>query len=136
MAFCLPQALDHIDAWFAAYAGAFAIALTLLAFGIFDPLTFALSNVLCIPALHGLMRRYGFAHSSVLLRLGSYSFAIYLLNTIFIGLTKGALLKLVPWDGRYFFIFLPILLAVGLMGPILIREMALRRVPALARMWT
>jgi len=136
LAFCMPQALGHVDAWFAAYAGAFVIALTLLAFGIFDPVTFALSNVLSIPALHGLMRRYGFAHSSVLLRLGSYSFAIYLLNTIFIGVTKGALLKVVPWDGRYFLIFLPILLAVGLIGPILIQALALRRVRTLARMWT
>ena len=110
------------------------VALTLLAFGIFDPVTFALCNVLSIPALHGLMRRRNrFARWEVFLTLGTYSFVIYLLNTTFIGLTKGALLTVMPWDGRYFLIFAPTLLAAGLIGPILLKELALRRVPLLDR---
>jgi fucose 4-O-acetylase-like acetyltransferase len=130
----MPQAMRHIDRWFGLYGAAFLAALALLAFGIFDPVTFALSNVLSIPALHGLMRRDAFARWEVLLTLGRYSFVIYLLNTIFIGLTKGALLKVMPWDGRYFLIFVPMLLAAGLIGPILLKELALRRVPLLDRM--
>jgi fucose 4-O-acetylase-like acetyltransferase len=131
----MPQAMRHIDRWFALYGAAFLSALTLLAFGIFDPVTFALCNVLSIPALHGLMRRRNrFARWEVFLTLGSYSFVIYLLNTTFIGLTKGALLTVMPWDGRYFLIFAPTLLAAGLIGPILLKEVALRRVPLLDRM--
>ncbi len=91
-------------------------------------------GTLSMPALHGLVRHRYFASSSVLLTLGAYSFVIYLLNTPFIGLVKGAMLKLLPWDGVNFLLYAPVLTAAGTVLPILVRRYLLNRVPALYRM--
>ena len=130
----LPEAMGYIDRWFPLFALAFLAALTLLAFKVLDPLTFALCNLLSIPTLHGLIRRRRFAQSNRLLLIGGYSFVIYLLNTIFIGLTKGVLLKFMPWDGQYFLVFAPLLVVAGLVGPIALKELALSRYPAIDHM--
>ena len=87
-----------------------------------------------MPALHGLVRQRYFAASSVLLTLGAYSFIIYLLNTPFIGLVKGAMLKVLPWDGVNFLLYVPALTLAGTLLPILLRRYVLTRVPALDRM--
>ena len=59
-------------------------------------------GLLSMPAIHGLMRHGIAAQSRMLATLGRYVFVIYLLNTVFIGLTKAVLLCFVPWDGAYF----------------------------------
>lgn len=71
---------------------------------------------------------------NVLLLLAEYTFTIYLMNTLIIGATKGALLKALPWDHGNFLLFFPVLLAVGLVGPILVHRYVLSRVPFAARM--
>ncbi|MCC6481130.1 MAG: hypothetical protein IT554_01805 [Sphingomonadaceae bacterium] len=63
--------------------------------------------------------------------LGRYSFPIYLLNTIAIGLAKGILLLVMPWDGLNFLIFLPVLLLSGIIGPIVAKVLIFRPVPYL-----
>jgi fucose 4-O-acetylase-like acetyltransferase len=87
-----------------------------------------------MPALHGLVRSRFFATSSILLTLGAYSFIIYLLNTPFIGLVKGLMLKALPWDGVNFLLYAPVLILAGTVLPILVRRHLLNRVPALYRM--
>jgi len=87
---------------------------------------------LSMPALHGLIRRVP-ATERWLLVLGAYSFVIYLLNTLCIGLAKGLLLKLLPWDGSNFLVFAPALLLAGLAGPMLVKRYLFRAVPALDR---
>ena len=87
-----------------------------------------------MPALHGLVRHRYFATSSLLLTLGVYSLVIYLLNTPFIGLVKGAMLKLLPWDGANFLLYAAVLTAAGTVLPILLKRYLLDRVPALRRM--
>jgi len=91
-------------------------------------------GTLSMPALHGLVRSRYFTTSSILLTLGTYSFVIYLLNTPFIGLVKGAMLKVLPWDGVNFLLYVPVLTVAGTVLPILVRRYLLNRVPALYRM--
>ena len=86
-----------------------------------------------MPTLHGLVRQSWLARSANLLQLGIFSFVIYLLNTPFIGLAKGLLLKLLPWDGPNFLLYLPLLMVAGLYGPILLKKTLFRRIPSLDR---
>lgn len=96
---------------------------------------FMLSLIACgltsIPALHGLARRAWMQKSKVLDILGRYSFSIYLLNTIGIGVAKGVLYLFMNWNGPRFLIFLPILLLSGLIGPIIVKAQIFRRIPYL-----
>ncbi|MGE4481715.1 acyltransferase family protein [Acidocella sp.] len=92
-------------------------------------------GALSMPALHGLARwleRHGIYGS--LRALGRYSFMIYLGNTICIGLAKGMMLRLMPWDGAHFLFFAPALMAAGLWGPIAIKRYGFKHLPALDRM--
>jgi fucose 4-O-acetylase-like acetyltransferase len=91
-------------------------------------------GVISMPALHGLARLSPFARSRILLTAGTYTFVIYLLNTPFIGLAKGLLMKLLAWDGAGFLVYVPVLMAAGTLGPILTKRLLLRRVRFLDRM--
>lgn len=84
-----------------------------------------------IPALHGLCRLAVLHGSRILDGLGRFSFPIYLLNTIALGVAKGVLLLALPWDGTNFLIFLPVMLIAGIVGPILVKVLIFRRVPYL-----
>lgn len=92
-------------------------------------LTILLCGFLSIPALHGVCRRKFSETGGVLAFLGAFSFSIYLLNTITIGLAKGIALTFLAWDGPGFRLMFLILLAAGLVGPILIKVLIFRRIP-------
>ena len=68
-----------------------------------------------------------------LLLLGEYTFTIYLMNTLFIGLFKGVLLKFFPWDGLYFVLHFFVMLTAGVLGPIAVHRLLFTRIPPLAR---
>ena len=129
--------LDLVDRYFAwalvALLGALWLALTVFASWNPDVALFV-CGTLSMPALHGLVRHRYFSSSSLLLTLGTYTFVIYLLNTPFIGLVKGAMLKVFPWDGVNFLIYAPLLTIAGTLLPILLKRHVLSRVPALDRM--
>jgi hypothetical protein len=78
--------------------------------------------------------RRGASGSQVLLFFGGHAFVIYLLNTILIGVTKGVMLKVLPWDGINFALFAPALMTAGLFGPILVKHLVLRHIRYLDRM--
>jgi fucose 4-O-acetylase-like acetyltransferase len=80
-------------------------------------------GICSLPALHALMRMPFFASMPVFPFLARNLLAIYLLNTIAIGLTKGILLKFMPWDGYNFLLFAPILTAAGIGVPILVKKL-------------
>jgi fucose 4-O-acetylase-like acetyltransferase len=129
--------LDLIDRYFVwalvALLGTLWLALTV--FVMWDPdVALFVCGTLSMPALHGLVRHRWFATSSLLLTLGVYTMVIYLLNTPFIGLVKGAMLKVLPWDGVNFLLYAPVLTAAGIVLPILLKRYLLVRVPALDRM--
>ncbi|HQT89202.1 MAG TPA: acyltransferase [Acidiphilium sp.] len=91
-------------------------------------------GLLSMPALNALVRFPRLNSALWLENLGRFSMAIYLLNTICIGLAKAGLLALASWNGWHFFAFAPLLLAAGLLGPILIKRQALPAIPALDRL--
>ena len=66
-------------------------------------------------------------------RLREYTFVIYLLNTLAIGVTKGLLLKLLPWDGRNFYLYFVVLTVVGVAAPIVAYRAVFARNQTLAR---
>lgn len=90
-------------------------------------------GLIAIPGFHGLVRHGPAAHSSILALLGRYVFVIYLLNTVFIGLTKAVLLFFVPWDGAHFPAIAVALMFAGVVGPLVTKRWVLRRLPALDR---
>lgn len=80
-------------------------------------------GMLSMPALHGAMRHIGNAKwRTGLLFFGRCSFAIYLGNTICIGLAKGIMLRFIPWDGENFLLFAPALALAGTFGPIAVKR--------------
>jgi fucose 4-O-acetylase-like acetyltransferase len=68
-----------------------------------------------------------------LVLLGKASLAIYLMNTIAIGLTKGLMLKVMPWHGVNFLLFFPLLTVAGVALPILAARVVGHYFPRAAR---
>lgn len=91
-------------------------------------------GVLSMPVLHGIVRTGVVSRWSVLLLCGQLSFVIYLFNTPFIGVVKGLMLHALPWDGPKFLVYLPVLMAAGVFGPILLKRYLIRYVPYLDRL--
>ena len=118
----MPVALGWIHFHWSAGAQGFPYKWALLAAGL-----------LSMPAAHGLVRYGAVARAGALALLGRYVFVIYLLNTVFIGLTKAVLLKAVSWDGPHFLPFAAVLMLAGVFGPILTKRWVLQHVPALDR---
>jgi len=85
-------------------------------------------------ALHGFCRRASSSAFGVFAFFGTYSFVIYLLNTVGIGVAKAVLLKFMPWDGVNFLVFFAALLAGGLFGPVIAKMLVFRRIGYLDRM--
>lgn len=59
--------------------------------------------------------------------LAPYVTAVYLFNVIFIGVAKAAMAKLVPFDAAHMAWFIPVLMTAGLIGPILLKFLILKR---------
>jgi uncharacterized membrane protein YcfT len=92
--------------------------------------------VLSLPALYALVRRPTLGQGEMLGFIGGYSFAIYLFNTWMIGLAKGLMLRVMPWDDGHFLIYMAASLAAGVLGPILLKAGVLRRIGPLDAMTT
>ena len=112
----------------------FAVSLLLLEY---SPLAYPVSKLiigcLSIPAIHSLVRMAPFSKSKLLIGWGLLSYAIYLMNTIAIGFTKGLLLRFISWDGTNFLFVGPILLLAGFYGPILVKRHILPYVRSIDR---
>lgn len=93
-----------------------------------------LLGLLSIPACHAMVQMPAADRWAVLRTLGAYTFPIYLMNTLFIGVTKGVCFKFTSWDGVNFLWFAPLLLAAGILGPILIKQHVFSRSKMLNRM--
>ncbi len=91
-------------------------------------------GLLSIPACHLLCGLWAKDRWQIWSTLGYYTFSIYLMNTLFIGLTKSVLLKFSNWDGNNFIWFAPLLLLAGLAGPITTSEVY-ERLKALPQKW-
>jgi fucose 4-O-acetylase-like acetyltransferase len=127
-------AMQLVETTLPVSAAIFSVSIVLASMGIQPALTGTVCALSSLAFLHGLMRTSWLRRSDALLWFGTCSFAIYLFNTLAIGLSKGLLLKVMPWDGMNFLIFFPILFLSGLIGPILLKRTLLDRVPSLARL--
>jgi peptidoglycan/LPS O-acetylase OafA/YrhL len=126
-----------LDTWRVPLAVFFAGALWLdLRYGALIPRNLAMLGVsiVALPALHSIVRQLPDAAIDLLDRLAPYAFAIYLLNTVFIGLAKALLMKQLPWQASWFPLFAVVLMAAGVGGPVLTRLVLFRPVPALDRL--
>ncbi|MDP1563031.1 MAG: acyltransferase [Pirellulaceae bacterium] len=81
-----------------------------------------LLGLLSIPACHVLVGLWAKDHWKIWATMGNYTFPIYLMNTLYIGVAKAVLFKFASWDGVNFFWFAPILLLAGVLGPIVTYE--------------
>jgi fucose 4-O-acetylase-like acetyltransferase len=68
------------------------------------------------------MRRLPVAWQDRLAWIGRASLTIYLINTIAIGLVKGLLLRVLPWDGVNFLLYFPVLTLAGVALPMLLKR--------------
>lgn len=116
--------------------GLFAAALGVAAAGwLNERWAIVAGGLLCIPALHGAVRRAPVASLEWPLELGRYSMSIYLFNTMAIGLAKAVLIAVgIGWTASAFGIHVVVLMLAGVALPILLKRLVLRRVPALDRM--
>lgn len=93
------------------------------------------AGFLSVPALNYCVRRFG-GEGRIGLGLdflAKYTFVIYLLNTLAIGLVKAVILKFHSWDGDAFFYICPILLLAGIFIPVLVKLTFFSRFPYLSR---
>jgi fucose 4-O-acetylase-like acetyltransferase len=84
-------------------------------------------GLLAIPACQALVSLKLADSWGFLKTLSYYTFPIYLMNTLFIGLTKGVLFKFATWDNFNFLWFAPVLLVAGTLGPIIAQELIIKR---------
>lgn len=115
--------------WYAIFAASFIAMLVLP-----HPWSKGLIGLASLPAGMAFAASFTSARDKgALMLLGQYTFTIYLMNTLLIGLFKGVMLKYLPWDNRGFLLHFVVLLAAGLLGPIAIHRLLLARLPPLAR---
>lgn len=108
----------------AVFAGALVLAF------LFDTPKLML-GLLSLPALHSLVRWRIFERSFFLTTFGKYTFPIYLMNTMAIGVPSVITRKYGLWDRPASFIIFPVLLVSGLALPILAQKLFISRVPGL-----
>jgi peptidoglycan/LPS O-acetylase OafA/YrhL len=87
-----------------------------------------------LPVAHGIANKTRGAPARLFVMLGVCSFIIYLLNTVFIGITKALLLKFHSWDGGAFLFFLPTLLFAGIIGPVILKVKFFKKYRTLDRL--
>jgi Acyltransferase family len=126
-----------LDAWRLPLAALFAVAMWLdLRYAAVIPRDLAMLGVslVALPALHAIVRQLPDAAARFLDPLVPYAFAIYLLNTIFIGLVKALMIKQLPWNAGWFPLFAGVLMVAGVAGPMAAKMLLFRPIPALDRL--
>lgn len=129
--------LGFVDRYWGITACAFVAAVS-IAVWYFEDLPGTARLLACgslsMPVLHGIVRTGVMSRWSLLLLCGQLSFVIYLFNTPFIGVTKGLMLHALPWDGANCLLYLPVLMAAGVFGPVLLKRYVIRYFPYLDRL--
>ncbi len=111
----------------------FALSFATVSF--FSPLVSkVIIGMFSLPGLQALMRNGFMAKIPIWDVFGKYTYSIYLMNTILIGLAKGVLLMFVTWDGANFLMIFPVLLLVGVFGPIFVKKFIFNRVSFLDKL--
>lgn len=101
-----------------------------------DPLPSWSAAVLSLLALPGLMRATVRWPLGAFDTMGRYTLIIYLTNTIFIGLTKLAAVRLGVWDGAHFPLVALTMTVIAVGGAIVLKRFVLPWLPPLDRITT
>ncbi len=120
-----------IDRWRSIFIVLFVCSFSLFAVDMHWLTRMAVIGAISLPALHALARMQPLLNSKLLMTLGAYCYAIYLFNTLFIGLVKGVLFHFMSWDGPNFLVFAPVLFLSGIAGPMLLKYFVFRKFRAL-----
>ncbi|TDH64480.1 acyltransferase [Dankookia rubra] len=100
-----------------------------------DRWSLVLCGLLCIPALHGLIRRPPLSRLGWPVTLGRYAMVIYLFNTLAIGAAKAGLIRLgIAYTAANFPLHLATAMVAGVFLPLLVKQLVLRRAPLLDRL--
>jgi len=128
----LPAFEQHQLLWWLAFGASLGLA---HAGWLDERWSMVVCGLLCIPALHGAVRRPPLAGLQWPLALGRYSMAIYLFNTLAIGAAKAGLILLgIGWTEGWFPLHATVAMAAGVTLPILLKAVVLRRMPAVDRL--
>jgi hypothetical protein len=87
------------------------------------------AGMLSLPALVGLavwIDRWP-ALRDLMQFFGRNTLTIYLMNSLAMGLVRAIVLRVWSWDGWHFFVVAPVLLAVGLLLPVLVQRVVFSR---------
>jgi hypothetical protein len=130
------RALPAFEAFQPLWWAGFALALTAASLDWLDPRwAMVVCGLLCIPALHGAIRRPPISRWHWPLALGRYAMAIYLFNTLAIGAAKAVLIAGgIPWTETWFLLHITVAMVAGLAVPVLLKAVVLRRVPVVDRL--
>jgi len=105
----------------------------LLALSLWQDVPKWLVGAASVPAVLAWMQLLPALPRGWLAALGRASLAIYLMNTIAIGLTKSVMLQLLPWHGINFLLYFPVLTLAGVALPMLVASFVRRHAPRAAR---
>lgn len=131
----LPAWTTLVDRHRMAFWMVFAASFALVILPVPPNLQILVVGLLSMPALHAAARLPSAARFALWAWLGRYAFAIYLLNTVAIGLVKALMLEAFgSWNGMNFLLFAPILMLWGVLLPVSAKRLILRRVPVLDRL--
>lgn len=130
------RALPAFETFQLAWWAAFALGIAAAGLGWLDARwSMVACGLLCIPALHGAIRRPPVSGWQWPLALGRYAMAIYLFNTLAIGGGKALLIAGgIGWTEAWFPLHVATAMALGLGLPVLLKMWVLRRIPAVDRL--
>ncbi|MFC7692144.1 acyltransferase family protein [Paeniroseomonas aquatica] len=128
--------LPAFEAWQPLWWAAFALGIAAAELEWLDARwSMVLCGLLCIPALHGAIRRPPVSAWQWPLALGRYAMAIYLFNTLAIGGGKAVLIAGgIGWTEAWFPLHVAVAMALGLGVPVLLKRLVLRRIPPVDRL--
>ncbi len=103
------------------YIPAFIVFASLCYLTLGNDLALLIVGLASLPAFHGLFLQAFWRKDKLFLFLGKNSMAIYLINTIVIGLGQILYTRYFPYTEGWFFVYSPILFLFGLLVPIAVR---------------
>jgi fucose 4-O-acetylase-like acetyltransferase len=107
-----------ISAWYLPLMAIFALSCFMM---LGNKLSLLVCGIAALPALHGLFLQTFWDKDQLLLFLGKNSMAIYLINTIVIGILQIFYTKYLPYKGDWFFLYSSVVFALAIAIPIIIR---------------
>ena len=111
--------IPFISAWYLPLLLAFAVLCYVM---LADPFSLLICGIASTFAIHGLFMQKFWDSDRLFLFLGRNSMAIYLLNTIVIGLAQIFYIRFLPYRGDWFLLYSPIVVILAILIPVGVRH--------------